>query len=70
MVKKIHLPVLITSIAGSDPQYEQKKFEAIPEILKSAYFQNTDNTMRNNKWLLYLQMFFCLLNIPFIQLMR
>lgn len=38
MMKRIHPPLLITgTLAGSDSQYEQQKFEGIPEILKSAY---------------------------------
>lgn len=38
MMKEIHLPVLITStLAGSDSQCEQHKFEGTPEILISTY---------------------------------
>lgn len=35
MMRKIHLPVLITrALASSDSQYEQQKFEGIPEIFE------------------------------------
>lgn len=38
MMKEIHLPLLITStLAGSDSQCEQHKFEGVPEILINYY---------------------------------